>query len=80
MIIGYLDVKCITVLPLETQPPLLVDADAMLPFAVAFQCLQSIRGRQHHEFQVCCRVQLRKLQTRSFTNLRREAPLRLSLK
>ena len=80
MIIGYLDIKCITVLPPETQSPLRVNADAMLSFAVAFQWLQPIRGRQHHEFQVCRRVQLRKLQTRPFTNLRREAPLRRTLK
>ncbi len=80
MVIGYLDIKCIAIPPLETQSPLLVDADAMLPFAVALQCLQAIRGRQHHEFEVCRRMQLRKLQTRSFANLWREASLRFSLK
>ena len=80
MIIGYLDVKCITVAPLETQSPLLIDADAILPFAVSLQRLHAIRGRQHHEFQVCRCVQLRKPQTRSCANLRRKAPLRFAFK
>lgn len=40
MIIDYLDIKCITVLPPEAQSPLLVNANTILPFAIAFQCLQ----------------------------------------
>jgi hypothetical protein len=59
MIVGYLNVKRISILPSETQPPLLADADAMLPFAVALQRLQPIRGRQCHESQILRCMQLR---------------------
>jgi hypothetical protein len=51
-------------LPYETNSPLTVDADAVLPFAVAFQCLQTISGRHFQAAQFCGGMQLKQLATR----------------
>jgi hypothetical protein len=39
MIVDDLDVKGVTVTPPEADPPLLVDPDAVLALAIAFQSL-----------------------------------------
>ena len=45
MIVDDLDVVGIAVTPTKANPPLVVDPDAVLSFAVASQGLQSIAGR-----------------------------------
>jgi len=42
MVVDDLDVKGVTAPPLETDPPLLVDADALLALAIAFQGLELV--------------------------------------
>jgi hypothetical protein len=37
-----LNVKRITTLPYKTDPPLIIDADAVLPCPIGFQALQSV--------------------------------------
>ena len=43
VIIDDFDVPCFTLAPSKTYPPLIVDADAVLSDAFAFQRLQAIR-------------------------------------
>jgi len=46
VIVNNLDVECISALPGKTEPPLVVDANAVLAGAIPFQMLQTIaRGR-----------------------------------
>ena len=42
VIIGDLDIACASFIPNETNAPLIVDPDAMLPFAIPFQGFQAI--------------------------------------
>jgi len=45
MIINDLNVEGVPILPGEAYSPLVIDADAVLPGAVAFQRLQPVAGR-----------------------------------
>lgn len=45
MIVDNLDLVGMAVLPHETDPPLVIDPDAMLPLSVTSQCLESIAWR-----------------------------------
>lgn len=45
MVVDDLDVVCISSAPDETQPPLSVDADAVLPGAVTLELFEAIRRR-----------------------------------
>jgi hypothetical protein len=44
MIVDNLDPLCISLVPQEADPPLVIDADAVLTLPVTTQCLQSIAG------------------------------------
>ena len=48
---GYLHVMCASVLPSEANAPLVVYANAPLPFSVAAQTLKSVIGRNPQCFQ-----------------------------
>jgi len=72
MIVDDLDVKGVTVTPPETDPPLLVDPDAVLALAIAFQSLELVRARNQKVFQVSSRVQLLQLHQRPLLNVSRK--------
>ena len=63
MIIHYLNIVG-THFPPETDPPLLIDADAMLAAAVTFQSFQLIAGRHGQMTQLGHSMQLQKLSSR----------------
>lgn len=46
VVVGDLNVVSITTFPPETDSTLIVDSDAVLPFPVPDQCLQSVTGRR----------------------------------
>ena len=45
MVVNDLDLVRMIILPSKANPPLIVDADGMLPCAVAPQCFEPIAGR-----------------------------------
>jgi hypothetical protein len=45
MVVDYLDCIGTVLRPHKTDAPLIVDADAVLPFAIIFQCFEPI-GRE----------------------------------
>jgi hypothetical protein len=45
MIVGYFDIVGVFTLPAETNPPLVIDADAVLPDPAAFKHLQTVSWR-----------------------------------
>jgi len=47
VVVHDLNFECVTVFPLEANPPLLVDPDAVLPSAITLEGLELIRGRNH---------------------------------
>jgi len=61
MVIDNLYVKGVTITPPETDPPLLVDSDAALAPAIAFQSLELVRAWNRKVFQVSSRVELLQL-------------------
>jgi hypothetical protein len=48
VIINNLDVVGIAVMPAKTEPPLIVDANAVLALSVGSQGLQPVSGRARH--------------------------------
>ena len=46
MIVGDFYLECVAVTPYEAYPELIVDPDAVLPFAVALQWFQAISGKK----------------------------------
>lgn len=45
MIIRYLDFPGIRPIPSETNPPLIIDPDAVLSFPITFELFQPVSGR-----------------------------------
>jgi hypothetical protein len=46
MVVDYFDVERVTLDPAKADAPLVIDTDAVLPLAVAFERFQPIAGRQ----------------------------------
>ena len=61
MVIDDFDVERVAVNPPKTDTPLIVDADAMLPFAIAFERLQSIARRDPKVGKATSLVQIQEL-------------------
>ena len=72
MIIDDLNVRGVTVTPPETDPPLLVDPDAVLAFAIAFQSLELIRAWNQKVLQISSRIKLLQLHQRPLLNVARK--------
>ena len=58
MIIYNFNIERITVFPFKTYSPLLIDANTMLPFTVAFQSLKSISVRRAQFFKFIHQIDL----------------------
>ena len=56
MIVDYLDLPGVAITPDETDPPLLVDANAMLTKSVAAKGLQTVAGRDPRIIETASRV------------------------
>lgn len=57
MVIDYLNLFRVAFIPHEAKPPLIVDTDAVLSLAVAFQCFKSIATQSGQVLQRCRGVQ-----------------------
>lgn len=69
MVVRDLHFECVTVFSLKTNPPLLVDPDAVLPLATAFEGLKLIRGWEHEIAQLRCAIQVLQFLTNSLLDL-----------
>ena len=54
MVVEDLDLPCFAIAPDETDTPLFVDANAVLPWAVAQQRLKSVAGRHSQIVELAC--------------------------
>lgn len=61
MVIDDFDIEHIAILESETDSPLIVHADAMLPLAITLQSLQSVARRGAQKIQRDSGLQLRQL-------------------
>jgi len=72
MIIHDFDVQGIPIVPLEANPPLVVDANTMLSAPIAAQSFQAI-GRRHAQILQCLRtIQHPQLAQRNLLNIGRQ--------
>jgi len=58
VIVSYLDVLRLVVRPVETDAPLVIDADAVLTLPISFQFLKLIAGRREQVAQILGIVQV----------------------
>ena len=72
MIVGNLDVPRFAIPPLEAEPPLIVDADAVLALAVAVQSLQTVAGRHAQIVESLRGIDRQKLRAGAPLNLQRQ--------
>ena len=80
MVIGDFHFMGIAAAPHEAYPPPVIDADAMLPRAVARQLFQPIARRDAKELQIGRRVQLKQFAERDAVDIRRESARPFSFK
>jgi len=73
MVIGDFDPIRVAIRPRKTDSPLVVDADAVLPFPVAPEALQPVSRRHPKVFEVTGIIQYSQLATADALNLNRKA-------
>ena len=78
MIIHDLDVPCLTYAPPETNPPLIINADAMLTASIAVQGFEAIAWRDLKIIDLLCRVDGKKFGSRTALYLVGNAPNRVA--
>jgi hypothetical protein len=54
-------IKGISVLPAKANPPLIIDSDTVLSFAIAFQSFEPVTGRDLEFVKALCLVQVQEL-------------------
>lgn len=74
VVIDDTDLAAIAVFPDEAEPPLVVDADAVLSFPVSLQGFQPIGRRDAQIFEMLRVVQHTKFAPCDFLNVRRQSP------
>ena len=57
MVIDDADVVGVAVLPAEDDPPLVIDADRVVPLQIAPQLLEVVGGRNAQVMQACSRME-----------------------
>jgi len=72
MVVGNLDIECLTVSPYKAYPPLIIDADAVLALAVARQGFQPVARRLAQVVKSLGGVDRQELGSGSLLNLRRQ--------
>ncbi len=79
MIVNNFDVLSVFAFPAETNAPLVIHANAILPGAVSFKRFQPVPGRQLQIKQLARTIYLGQLSQGDAFNLRRQAVIAPSL-
>lgn len=74
MIVGNLDVPRFAIPPFEADPPLIVDADAVLAPTIAVQRLQTVARRHTQVVESLRGIDRQKLRTGAPLHLQRQTP------
>jgi hypothetical protein len=80
VIIDDLDVIGVSLPPLETDSPLIIDSDAMLSSSSSTQPLKAVSGRNSEVPEASRRIQNPELAKRNSLNILSQLPNRLALK
>ena len=73
MVVDDFNVGCVFAVPAETYPPLIIDANAVLAGAIAFERFQAISGRNTQITQVARAMNLREFTQSHSLDLWRQA-------
>jgi hypothetical protein len=74
VVVHDLDFPCFTLAPPEADPPLIVDADAMLAASVTVQDFKAVTRRNPKVVKLLCRVDGKKFGSRTALDLVRNTP------
>jgi hypothetical protein len=77
VVIHDLDVPCLTFAPTKANPPLIINADAMLTASVSLQAFEAVAWRDLKVIDLLCRVDGKKFGSRTALNLVGNAPNRV---
>jgi hypothetical protein len=80
VVIDNLDGPWLSVTPVETDPPLVVNADAMQSAPIAVKDFETVARRDPKIFEPFCGIDSEKLGSRSALNLVRQALDRVAYK
>jgi hypothetical protein len=69
VVIRYFHIERIWDTPFKADAPLLIDTNAVLSFAIAFERFQLIRGRNHQISQIASAIQILQLLTGTLLDL-----------
>jgi len=78
VVVHDLDLESVAVFPDEAEAPLIINPNAVLPFAIAAQCFQPISWRSHQVAEFHRAIQLPELPARHVLNCT-EPPTRAPL-
>jgi hypothetical protein len=78
VVIHDLDVPCLTYAPPETNPPLIINADAMLTASVTVQGFEAVAWRDLKVIDLLCRVDGKKFGSRTALYLVGSVPNRVA--
>jgi hypothetical protein len=78
VVVHDLDFPCFTLAPPETNPPLIVDADAMLTASITVQGFEAVAWRNPKVVKLLCRVDGKKFGSRTALDLVGNVPNRVA--
>jgi hypothetical protein len=78
VVIHDFDVPCLTFTPPETNPPLIINADAMLTASVTLQGFEAVAWRDLKVIDLLCRIDGKKFGSRTARYLVGNAPNRVA--
>jgi len=78
VVVYDLDIPCFTLVPLKADPPLIIDADAVLTASITMQGFEAVAWRNPKVVKLPCRVDSKKFGSRTTLNLARNAPNRVA--
>ena len=73
MVVGDLDVLRLFIFPVETDAPLVIDADAVLTLPISFQLLKLIAGRREQVAEILGIVQVDQFASRDPLHVARKS-------
>jgi hypothetical protein len=73
VIVGDFNFMCVTIQPPEADSKLVIDANAVLPFSIAFKRFESITRWNAQIFNIDCSIQRFQLATSSLFDIRKRA-------
>jgi hypothetical protein len=78
VVVYDLDIPCFTLVPLKADPPLIIDANAVLTASITMQGFEAVAWRNPKVVKLPCRVDSKKFGSRTTLDLVWNPPNRIS--